>query len=463
MRNLLFILCVMLTTITSFSRDFQYTYEGKTLTYSVIDLDAKTCRTREGTTGPSYSPGNQVSGNLIIPSVVSDGRHNFTVTEIGDYAFYGCSDLTSASIPNSVTRIGWAAFEGCSGLSEMNIPNSVTEIETYGFHGCSGLKKLTISNSLRQINTAVFQGCSSLTDLTIPNSVEEIGTEAFDSCSGLTEVSFSNSLTYIGNWSFSDCAGLTEVVLPPSLKTIRSWAFGHDVNLTTIIMGSCVKEIDASAFEGCPASKVYITAQTPPRIIGSGNLFSNSSGKLYVQGDDVVDKFFYAEQWGNYEVEVMVEPTELKIVNDRTIIGCPRETFQLTAKLYPENVTLPYLFWSSSNTEVATVDDKGLVTIHGGHNDILTVTEDNDSFARTCKITAKSLYADSPVAEVIVCDSTSGVEKIIYNGEYETIDYDNPISVYDLRGIQIADTIDQLFPGIYIVRQGQNVQKVVVK
>ena len=48
-----------------------------------------------------YIGGKKVEGDLIIP----DG-----VTSIGDYAFYGCSDLTSVTIPDSVTYIGWNAF-----------------------------------------------------------------------------------------------------------------------------------------------------------------------------------------------------------------------------------------------------------------------------------------------------------------------------------------------------------------
>ena len=47
--------------------------------------------------------------------VLQDG-----ITEIGYAAFYGCSGLTSITIPDSVTEIGMYAFDGCSGLAEIH-------------------------------------------------------------------------------------------------------------------------------------------------------------------------------------------------------------------------------------------------------------------------------------------------------------------------------------------------------
>ena len=62
-----------------------------------------------------------------------------SVTSIGEYAFYGCSDLTNISIPNSVTSIGDDAFTWCGNLTSITIPNSVTSIGGYAFSVCSNL------------------------------------------------------------------------------------------------------------------------------------------------------------------------------------------------------------------------------------------------------------------------------------------------------------------------------------
>ncbi|MDO4738964.1 MAG: leucine-rich repeat domain-containing protein, partial [Bacteroidales bacterium] len=67
---------------------------------------------------------------------------------IGEFAFKGCTGLTSITIPNSVTSIGYSAFEGCKGLTSITIPNSVTSIGTCAFYGCEGLKTVINCSSL---------------------------------------------------------------------------------------------------------------------------------------------------------------------------------------------------------------------------------------------------------------------------------------------------------------------------
>jgi len=43
---------------------------------------------------------------------------------IGGYAFYGCSGLTSVTLPNSVISIGHYAFYTCSGLTSVTLPTA---------------------------------------------------------------------------------------------------------------------------------------------------------------------------------------------------------------------------------------------------------------------------------------------------------------------------------------------------
>src|SRR5574344_1663446 len=123
-----------------------------------------------------------VAGAIVIPDKVTYNGTDYSVTSIGLDAFYGCTGLTSVTIPNSVTSIGWNTFDGRTGVTSITIANSVTSIGIFAFYGCTGLTSVTIPNSVTSIGDFAFYGCTGLTSVTIPNSVTSIGDGAFRGC-----------------------------------------------------------------------------------------------------------------------------------------------------------------------------------------------------------------------------------------------------------------------------------------
>ena len=149
------------------------------------------------------------------------------LTSINDYAFYGCNNLTSVTLPHGVTSIGNSAFYNCSGLTSVTIGNSMTSIGDSAFNHCTSLTSVTIGNSVTSIGSYAFGSCSGLTSVTIPDSVTSIGSTAFYNCSGLTSVTIGNSVTSIDSFAFEGCSSLTSVTIPASVTSIGSNPFAY--------------------------------------------------------------------------------------------------------------------------------------------------------------------------------------------------------------------------------------------
>ena len=162
------------------------------------ELDSSTGTASVTYTGSSSSSGNSYAGSVTIPTTVTSGSTTYSVTSIGNYAFSGCTGLTSITIPSSVTSIGRSAFYDCRSLTSITIPSSVTSIGNFAFDGCTGLTSIKVEagntkydsrdNCNAIIETAsntLIAGCKTTT---IPSSVTSIRNYAFSGCTGLTSV-----------------------------------------------------------------------------------------------------------------------------------------------------------------------------------------------------------------------------------------------------------------------------------
>ena len=227
---------------------------------------------------------------------------------IGAYAFYGCSSLTSLTLPSNVTKIGESAFEGCSGLTSLTLPSNVTKIGESAFEGCSGLTSLTLPSSVTSIGSSAFHGCSGLTSLTLPSSVTSIGWSAFSGCSGLTSLTLPSSVTEIGAYAFYGCSSLASLTLPSSVTEIGESAFEGCSSLTSLTLPSSVTEIGESAFEGC-SSLTSLTLPSSVTSIGS-SAFYGCSGltSIYVSWESPLSIDAYTFKDANTEKCILYVP-----------------------------------------------------------------------------------------------------------------------------------------------------------
>jgi hypothetical protein len=260
----------------SFTTARTISIQGQTFTYS----------TNNGTvTITAYAgPG----GAVTVPSTIA----GMPVTAIADQVFFGLTNLTSVTLPNSLTHLGSECFAGCSSLASAALPAGLTDLQDSVFAGCSSLMSVTIPNSVTNIGIDAFYNCGSLTNVLIGNGVLNIGWQAFYQCTNLTAVSIPASTVSIDmstfqNGAFGDCFGLdainvdpqnsvyssvdgvlfnkdrsglfiypqskpgTYYAIPDSVIVVGDSAFLNCSNLTSITIGTNVANIANWAFLGC--------------------------------------------------------------------------------------------------------------------------------------------------------------------------------------------------------------------
>ena len=160
------------------------------------------------------------------------GVDGYGVTQINDNVFKD-SSLKSIVIPDSVTSIGEYTFYNCTQLESVTFSNALVSIGKYAFAFCTKLESITLSNTLVSIGEYAFARCESLTSVEIPDSVNEIGTMAFNNCLSMTNVIISSSATRIGERAFSNSTSLEKIVFGGTKEQWNNMTKGEGWNNNT--------------------------------------------------------------------------------------------------------------------------------------------------------------------------------------------------------------------------------------
>lgn len=427
-KNVLLLAFGILLSIPTFARDFQYTYKGQTLWYTVISEYHKTCMPREGFDKGNDDPaaGNFVYGDLVIPEY-ADG---FKVVAISKSAFEGCDLMTSVTIPKSVTEIGDRAFLKCR-ITSVNIPNSVTKIGRWAFCLCEDLTSLTIPNSVTEIGPKAFEKCRSLTSVYIPNTVTELGYGAFYDCTSLTSINIPTSIKSIPILFIARCSSVTSVTIPNSVTRIEEQAFKDCSSLASVTIPNSVVEIEPSVFEDC-SSLTYVEIPNSVKNIGS-YCFARCSSLTSI-----------------------TLPNSITHIGGSAFEGCTN----LISIVIPQTISFigNRCFYDTNLTAVYYDTDKPIIS--SGYSDAFSAfTYDNASLY--VPESAISLFKEKcpwMYFKNIVAFDFSSLDEVSVD-----FDEDVPCEIYNSKGLKVSNTTEGLAPGFYIRKQGARTEKFIVK
>ena len=342
-------------------------------------------------------PYNEYSGNLVIPESVEYNGKTYKVTSILSMAFYGCRDLISVTIPNSVTTInGDEAFAKCYNLTSITIPNSVTFIDCQCFEDTPWYKNqpdgliyagkvayrykgkmpanthIDLKDGTLGISPRAFMGCTGLISVTIPNSVTNIGHDAFYNTS-ITSVIIPKSVTAIEGNAFGGCSSLASIQVESDNQYYDSRNNCNAIidSNNQLIVGcknttipSSVTSIGNSAFFGCTG----LTSVTIPKSVTSFSYrsFSGCSGLTSIQVESGNPNYdsrnncnAIIETSSNtliFGIKSTIIPNTLTSIGESAFSGCTG----LSSITIPNSVTsiLPEAFWGCSGLVYITLPSK---------------------------------------------------------------------------------------------------------
>lgn len=237
-----------------------------------------------------------------------------SVSTIGDYAFWGCTELSSITIPESVASINNYAFYGCTALSYFTIPQSVATIGEGVFSGCIKLESINVDDgnpyysstdgvlySYDKTEIIVWPAGKTQTEVVIPDYVKKIGPRTFDSCASIVSVKIPSSVTSISRMAFYHCSSLKSIVIPQGITTLSMQLFEGCTSLESVTLPASLTNIQTGAFSDCRSIKKIVSLSPTPPSLQDKDTFRNVSkdAVIYVPAGSV-ESYSSASGWSHF-------------------------------------------------------------------------------------------------------------------------------------------------------------------
>lgn len=338
--------------------DCEWHYDGRTATLTISGNGEM----------ESYYSGEDTPWNNFLYSienlVIEEG-----VTNISSYSFFDCANLVEVVIPNSVTEIGDFAFASCASLTELTIGNGVESIGDSAFSECTCLAQVEIPDNVTTICDNVFSGCLELCEAIIGDGLNYIGIKEFYGCENLTTLTLGENISVISESAFEGCTSLVDLVIPDSVESIEMNAFYGCTELTDICIGSNISIIGESAFGDC---------ENLIDVCYNGSKYDWEGVYIESGNDYILDACIY--------YAVLVEQ-DIYVPEEEYTLSYGARPFDLEAEAETD------LTYVSSNKNVATVSEDGIVTIKGAGTATITITAEETEVYLSATTTVKIIVS----------------------------------------------------------------------
>ena len=427
------------------------------------------------------------ASELVIPDRIQGN----SVVSIGDDAFYGCNNLETITIPDSVLyiedqafgacknlknvwlsegveRIGAMAFGGCVSLENITIPSTVTSVEDSAFMGCEYLKNVYITDvnawcNIEFANDVANPICTSdnlvyyadpvlnvngkpIKDVVLSNDVRTIPADAFQSTT-LESISISESVTNINERAFY-ATNISNIVIPDTVESLSYAVFAQCVYLKNVTLSSNLTSIEWVTFKGCssleqvtiPEGVVLIDDQAFDECVGLESITLPDSveniGAAAFRGCSSLTDVYYAGTESQWKQIIIEEKNE-----------CLRN-----AAIHFESILM------DKNFEYKVEDGEITITGYTGDDEYLVVPEKIDGLPVTA--IGDAAFHGCDFSEIVLPNTLKRIGSQAFEACSEVIYFKIPDSVeiidsfsfdgcYRMKAITLPEQLSEIGIGVF--------------
>jgi len=233
-------------------------------------------------------------GKTLIawPAVSGDVELSESVEILDEYAFSGCTGLTSLKMPG-VKEILQYAFVGCKNLKSLFLAKGFTTLDKNVFEDCSSLAAIDVDPENRAFKSAggilttadgkkLLAWPSAKGAVKIPDGITRIEDNAFQNQSGIKSVTLPSTCREIGHQAFASCNDLSSIVMP-NVVSIESYAFSKSLSLASVNIPASVRRCDGSAFAECLSLTTITVDPANKNYTASNGAILSLDGKTLVE------------------------------------------------------------------------------------------------------------------------------------------------------------------------------------